>query len=339
MEVAMKRIALLHTLLIALPFFLFGCYSPKVSYHAQDNFEKNYIPFALMASRVTISLPEPAKDGDKAEKKIAAQDIGKTKPVSMADLQNTQALVTATQAKGTLRYLEPYEQELKLSKTDISITYFDGMKVPKTIGVFVEDNTVKVISALGAVGGALAVFATPAQQSIQLPRDKKDLTIVLPIVLDFSNPDDFRTYGKEQCRPIGAPNAEYGYCFTLTEKEGRKTTVTYDKFFNDYENKYTRNVPFSRCVDVTILIKKWNIQQNKVVEGDALATYNSVIADPYHIDWLPLPQKGSITSQGTCDANSTSEKSDNPSAYDMLEEVGKQVDAVWKAWHPKKDEQ
>jgi hypothetical protein len=89
---------------------------------------------------------------------------------------------------------------------------------------------------------------------------------------------------------------------------------------------------------VTILIKKWN-KEKKLAEGDALANYSTVIADPYHIDWLPLPQNGSITSQGICDANSTSEKSNNPSAFDIIEAVGKQVDSIWKAWHPEKTEQ
>jgi hypothetical protein len=149
-------------------------------------------------------------------------------------LQKAKVIVTATQAKGTLRYLESYESAVQLSKTNISITYFDGMDVLKTIGVSVEDNTVKLITALGAVGGAQGtIFAASAQQSI---RPTNEFPIALPIVLDFSYPADFTFYGQEQCKLIGKPNAGYGYCFIVNEKEGRKTAndqnemVTYDFF-------------------------------------------------------------------------------------------------------------
>lgn len=324
--------------LIIVPLFFFGCATPKIRYHAEDDINENYIPFALLASRATITIPDQARDGGPGEKKAAALGVETPQTIKVQDLKKTKIIVTPTQAQNTLRYVEP--QENILSKTNISITYFDTMKVPKTVGVVVEDNTIKLISALGAVGstlGSIMVFMAPKSTDIT----SKDKEINLPIVLDFSNPEDFRIYGKQQCKPIGKPNEKYGYCFMLTEREGRKTTNDnkemniWTTFFEHYKKTFTRHVPFSRCVDVTVTINEWDEINKTAKAGDPLATYNTVIADSYHVDWLPLPQKGSITSQGICDANSTSEKSDNPGAFDLIEAVSKQVDSVWKAWHPK----
>lgn len=307
-----------------------------VRYRAEDDINKNYIPFALLASRATITVPEQPqdKDGGTVEKKVAALGIETPKTIKVTDLTKTKIIITPTQAQKTLRYLEPYEGVL--SKTNISITYFDAMKVPKSVGITVEDNTVKLISAIGTFVGALGgLLAAPPPPGVTIPKE-----ISLPIVLDFSNPEDFTEYGKEQCKPLGEPNKKYCYCFTFTEKEGRKTTndkkemYTYKTFFMDYEDKFTSHIPFSRCVDLKVTIKEWD-EANKVAMGDPLSIYYTYIADPYHVDWLSLPQKGSITLQGVCDANSTSEKSDNPRTFDVIEAVGKQVDSVWKAWHPK----
>ncbi len=325
--------------LIIVPVFSFGCATPKVRYHAEDDINKNYIPFALLASRATIAMPDQVRDGEKGEKKVAALRIETPDSVPVSDLKKAKIIVTPTQAQKTLHYLEPYDRVF--SKTNISITYFEAMKVPKTIGVVVEDNTLKVISALGAVGGTLgSIMASLPPKGVHIT--PKDSEITLPIVLDFSDPEDFSTFykeGKEVCKPIGEPHKGYGYCFKLAEREGRKTTndkkqrYTYETFFADYDKTFTRHIPFSGCVDLTVTIKKLD-EKNKTT-GDPLVTYNTIIADPYYVDWLSLPPKGTITSQSTCGANSTTEKSDNPGAFDAIEAVGKQVDSVWKAWHPK----
>jgi len=341
MEGTMKRFNLIAALIVV-PLIFFGCATPKVRYRAEDDVNKNYIPFALLASRATITLPtvpEQAKDkdGGTVEKTVAALSIEKPQPFKVEELAKTKIIVTPTQAQQTLRYLEPYD--CLLSRTNISITYFDAMKVPKSVGVTVEDNTIKLISALGTFVGALGtVLAAPIPPGVEKPKE-----ISLPIVLDFSNPEDFKTYGQEQCKPIGEPNKKYHYCFTLTEKESRKTTrkmidgkkemYTYETFFMDYEKKFTRHIPFSRCVDLKVTIKEWDESEKRF--KPPLSTYYTYIADPYHVDWLSLPQKGSITLQGVCDANSTSEKSDNAEIFGVIEAVGKQVDSVWKAWHPK----
>jgi hypothetical protein len=336
MEVAMKK-PITVVVSIVVPLFLFGCAAPKVRYHAEDNINKNYIPFALLASRATIVMPDQVKDDEKDEKKVAALRIEAPNTVPVSELKKAKIIVTPAQAQKTLRYLEP--QDDAFSSTNISVTYFEAMKVPKAIGVVVEDNTLKVLSALGAVGTAIATIAAAAVTPFPPELQEK---ITLPIVLDFSDPEDFSTFyreGKEVCKPIGGPNKSYGYCFKLAEREGRKTTndkkerYTYKTFFVENDKSFTRKIPFSGCVDLTIALKKWDRETN-VSLGEPLSIYNSVIADPYYVDWLPLPQKGTITSQSTCGANSTSEKSANPGAFELIEAVGKQVDAVWKAWHP-----
>jgi hypothetical protein len=349
MEVAMKRY-ILAVALIVVPLLFFGCTAtPNVKYRAKDDIKKTYIPVALIASRVTITMPataspanqaspakpaNPAKpegknNGDSVDQKKYATSINITpKPVTITELKEKAVIiVTPTQAEGSLRYLEPQDDLLRT--TSLSITYFDGMKVPKTVGIVVEDRSVKLISAIGVfITAALPIIAAAPERPT--PPD----TISLPILIDFSKPDVFANTESEICKPLDGENAAYYVCYKITPREGRakndkKEMYTYKEFYNAYEDTYTGNLAFSRCADLDAKIVTGTGQTRKDI-----ATFTATIADPYHVDWLPMPLKGQISAQDICGANSSTEKSDNPRAPEVMDELTKQVTAVWKALHP-----
>jgi hypothetical protein len=311
-----------------LSIFVWGCSAvPQVRYREKDDMKENYIPIALLGSRVAITKPEAAgaetgKD-DTPEKRVAALGLTKTSSVSEGELANQRIVVAPAQAKSTIRYIDP--KQGVLHKTNLSITYFDGLKVAKTVGVEVQDETVKLIQALGAVAGAVGTVAL-----VRGPA-KKEGPITLPIVIDLSDPSLFADDHTQACQPLRAPNTDYCFTYELTPKEGRDM-LTSTQFYGLYTEEYTNKLPFSRCVDVTLKIRRSGAQAAK--EAGEIAVFTTTIADPLHVDWLPMPVKGSITMQSVCGADSKTEKSDSPGAFDMVEAVGKQVDAVWKAWHP-----
>jgi hypothetical protein len=340
MEVAMKKFTL-SVVLIAVPLFFFGCAVANVKYRATDDINKSYIPIALMASRVTIAMPdqaipinltkpgEQAKPGGSADQKQDATTINiNPQKVTIKELREKAVIVvTPTQAEGSLRYLEPQDDLFK--STNLSITYFDGLKVPKTVGVVVEDRSVKMISAIGGFVAAVAAMAAPPSGPPQEP------DIYLPILLDFSKPGVFGNNEREICKQLDGKNFTYGVCYKLIPREGReknekKEMYTYTEFFKLYENNFTSNLVFSRCADIEGKIVNWQTK-------DALSVFATTIADPYHVDWLPLPIKGSITAQGVCGANSSTEKSENPGGPEVIEALTKQVNSVWQALHPAKE--
>jgi hypothetical protein len=328
--------------LFAVLLFSFGCAGPNVKYRAEDVMGDNNIPFALMASHVTIAKPTSATQNATAEEKVAAQ-VGVTKEqheVSLDELKNAQLIVTSAQAEGTLRYLHP--EDGWFAKTNLSIEYYTPFKVPKSVGVVVEDRTVKFIQALGTVVTTVGGIVPLAAPRPVAPKEPPKETIWIPIAIDFTNPEAFHNHDEKECTPLEERNNKYCISYKLTPIEGRKTInresknseeYTWKTFYAYYEDTYTPKIPFSRCVDLELTINKYPAPGTG---GAVVATYSTHIADPYHVDWLPLPLKGSITLNPDCDAKTASEKSGNPDAYDIVDAVSKQVGAVWTSLHPSK---
>jgi hypothetical protein len=352
-------------ILVSITIISSGCATPNVKYHKQDDYGDNLIRFALLASHVTIAVQNAIQDNTTGTKKTNAADTkncntAETKGtnfninmqpqlISLNELKKAQIIVTPAEAKYTLRYIEP--ENGWLAKTNISITYFDTLNVPKTIGVKVEDNSLKLISAIGAVIGVVAaVGGTVALDVSPRPQEGK---ITLPFVIDyFSDPtvfkdfNDSENFGQEICKNMEKPNNAYGFCYKITPRKGREHSVVskdgkkemtmpiYTDFLDAYESTYTPKVPFSRCANLIVYIKKW--EAGETAKNDSLATFSTIIADPYHVDWLPLPKNGSITYQGSCDANSSTQTSELPNTFDIIEAAAKQVDSAWKAWNAAK---
>lgn len=141
--------------------------------------KKNLIPFSLQGALVTIA-PKPAPAATKEEKtnqsKAQLDALGLTidpKPVaSIEDLKNgSQAFATQADAANSIYFLEPKDDFL--TKSNISVTYYDGQHRIKAIGTEFQDDRIKVIQALGgAVAAVVPILLAPPTKAPPAPLGK-----------------------------------------------------------------------------------------------------------------------------------------------------------------------
>jgi len=353
----MKKLAIVFaTAAVLLSIFAFGCALPQVKYHSDDpGLDNDYVPFALMGSRVTIGIAKAAGGSDATANTVNSLGITNRTTIDESDLQAKTVIgVTQAQAPSSMHYIEP-EWNL-LYKTHITVTYFKQLKVPQTINTEVEDNTVKLINAAGGLAAAAAPLLMSAKVAEVLPAPAAPTKpIDVPIIIDFSDPTNFDKDGSDTCTPLDGINGgkERGYCYTYTlssiEGAGHKSVsstfaaasgtapakVTAKDFFSHFETTYTDKMPFSSCVNVTLHIRKFTKTAAGALSSDLDpsfdAIFQTVIADPQHVDWLPMPVKGSITLEAACGADSKSDTSTNPDVFAVMDAVSQQVTAVSKA--------
>lgn len=296
--------------------------------------KKNLIAFSLQGALVTIA-PKPSSDTSKESKtnqpeaQLDALGLTKaSKPVaSIEDLKNdSQAFATQADAADSIYFLEPKDDFL--TKSNISVTYYDGQHRIKAVGTEFQDDRIKVIQALGGtIAAVVPIFLAPPKKAPPKPPEEK---LQLPLVLDFTNPNMFTPIARDK----GSPWAKiqdyqtWWYKYKVSYPQGRVFSTS--EFFNSRKD-FTREFPVSACVDLTLQITKADKDPN---EGDKMVEayqYMLRIPDSSIVEPLPFPLKGSITMHTVCGADISTQPSKEANTFEILEAVAKQVEAIWKA--------
>lgn len=315
-----------------------GCSSyPQARYYnakvGADPAKESLIPFALQGCLITIAPKQnekaketQTKDENKKQPENELSALGLT-PAQQGVVQNisqlklvAQVFATQMDASDSLYYLESHDS--LLTKSNISVSYYDGRHTIKTIGTEFQDDRIKVIEAIGGTVTSLMplIFTgfAPSETTENLS---------LPLVLDFTSPKMFRdrtTYSKWD----NIPNyTTWWYRYKISQPEGR-IFATEDYFENQRKGKFTREFPISACVDMNLEIGQGK-DENQAEK--AKETYTLRVPDPLFVEPLPFPVKGSITMHTICGADITTQPSQAINTFAVIEAVSKQVNAIWQA--------
>jgi hypothetical protein len=323
-----------------------GCSSyPQARYYKADSNvdrnDKNLIAFSLQASSVTISKqkkpgPEEKENQTKAQLATLGLTEETTAKCSADGLRDTQAFATQMDGKNSLYFLKP--KDTFLTKSNMSISYFDGYQRIKSIGTDFQDDRIASIQALGGiVASVLAVAAAEPPKEVSQP-----IMLKLPLVLDFTDPAMFT----EQTRDVGSSiatipnNDKCCYKYKISKPQAALPTSDFFKCRSEFWSPstwlgicYTREFPVSACVDLTLEIgtckDKDNKKDEKVwVDNVTPKEYVVRIPDPTFVETLPYPLKGSITTHTVCGADISTQPSKSASTFGLLEAIGKQVQAI-----------
>ena len=322
--------------------FIVGCGSyPQARYYkATPNFdrdEKNLMAFSLQAASVTISKPSPAKKSSQGEMenqtKAQLDALGLTEEIpvgcSASGLKDTQAFATQMDAKDSLYFLKP--KDTFLTKSNMSVTYYDGYHRTKSIGTDFQDDRITIIQAVGGiVASAIGIAA--------LTKGEEPLT--LPLVLDFTDPAMFTSQNRNGSKLAPIPNnAKCCYQYKVSQPLGALPTNDFFKCRREFWSPstwfcYTREYPVSACVDLTLEIgtckDKEHNKDEKIWDGrkETRKEYVVRIPDPTFVETLPFPMKGSITSHTVCGADISTQPSKSASTFELLDAICKQVQAI-----------
>jgi hypothetical protein len=295
--------------------------------------KKNLIPFSLQGALVTIA-PKPALVTTKEEKtnqpKAQLDALGLTGDpklvASIEDLKNvSQAFATQADAADSIYFLEPKDDVL--TKSNISVTYYDGQHRIKAIGTEFQDDRIKVIQALGgAVAAVVPILLAPPTKAPPAPLGEN---LQLPLVFDFTYPIMFTSIIRDKDGPWVkiAGYTTWWYKYKISHAQGRIFAT--EKFFES-RNDFTREFPVSACVDLTLQIAKADKNPDEIKDYAGHYQYTLRIPDPTIVEPLPFPLKGSITSHTVCGADISTQPSNSANTFEILEAVAKQVKAIWE---------
>jgi len=349
-DVMSKSSRLAHGMLVLLLALVVGCSSyPQARYYKAGGVDpkkdanvpgvqgdvKGKISFILQGALVTITKPgqenpqaakaqQPGQANPQAQKpkppEIQQDALGLTNKAqlecSRIEMKDTQAF--ATPANATDSHYILVSEETIFTKSNISVTYYDGTRRIKTIGTELQDDRIKII---GAVGGTIATIVSAAMLADEGKKDRLNL----PYVFDFSDPKKF----KEPRDTFSSWETIPGYnCYSrykVSKPEGNVFKT--EEFFKNQD--FTREFPVSACVDLTLEIGKGAGGAPKAT--DTVMSYTVRVPDPSYVDPVPFPIKGTITTHSVCGADISTQPSQSVSTFETLEAIAKQVENIKKA--------
>ena len=338
-----------HGFLVSLLCVAIGCSSPQARYYKSGSevdrikIEKTegLIAFNLQGALVTIAPKPTSKEAQETKAKqpeTQLDALGLTRDPQkidkMEDLKNTQAFATQADAVDSLFLLEPNDD--LFTKSNMSVTYYDGRHRIKAIGTDFQDDRIKIVQALGGTFAAITPFlaldASPRAGQATLPLE-------LPLVLDFTDPKKFPTAENRDrggdsdwsAREKILDYTPWFYRYKFSKPQGRVFLT--QPFIDSHKQNYTREFPISACVDLTLEIGKSTDTQKW--DGDKVMTYVLRIPDPSYVELLTLPIKGSITTHTVCGADISSQPSKAASTFEILEAIAKQVETIWNTQQKK----
>jgi hypothetical protein len=161
----------------------------------------------------------------------------------------------------------------------------------------------------------------------------------LPLVLDFTDPAMFTSQNRNGSKLAPIPNnAKCCYQYKVSQPLGALPTNDFFKCRWEFWSPstwfcYTREYPVSACVDLTLEIgtckDKENNKDEKIWDGKGTRKeYVVRIPDPTFVETKPFPMKGSITSHTVCGADISTQPSKSASTFELLDAIGKQVQAI-----------
>lgn len=162
------------------------------------------------------------------------------------------------------------------SSTLISINKVDNTDLVASIGVQVENEVVKTVNAFG---GAIVSLIGIAGADVSSPGCiSPDAPITIPLSEGFSKPIKFSANGVADCIQITS--------YPLPPDAIAATSIPQDTDSNYYY--------YSACRDISVTIRDFN---NKFV------TTRLRVADPYFVQRVQFPAKGTITIHSVCGAS------------------------------------
>jgi len=296
------------------------------------------ISFTLQGALVTITKPtqekpqaakskQPKQEKPQAPKseqpEALAEVLGLTNKTqvkcSATDMEDTQAIATQADAANSQYILIP--EKTIFTKSNMSVTYFDGTHRIKTIGTELQDDRIKII---GAIGGAIATIVTVVGAAVAAEPPPKKEELDLPYVFDFTDPNKFKsrdTFSEWEIIPGSNCYSRY-----KVQKPQGNVFTTEDFFKNQ---RFTREFPVSACVDLTLEIGKGNAGAPRAT--DKVMSYTVRVPDPSYVDPVPFPIKGTITTHTVCGADISVQPSQSVNTFETLEAIAKQAENIYKA--------
>lgn len=306
--------------------------NPRVRYiHEPIRDEAGLIKFHLAQTNVTLGLPAPAS-GDAKQTGVA---MGlETLSIKTPEDVLGRLVIRASPAPGPHIYGIVPRDNLWL-KTRLSATYFADTRLLKSAGTVVEDDRVKVISAVAGVARALiglgiGPFTTPPKEG----------QLRVPVVIDVQKAIE---QSKADWLPLPM-NVGWWYRITATQPDkdpGLRDTLPREEFFAKYRNDggaTTHVLPLSACRIGDVHLHHHD-GKPAASDEEGAARFTFVFADSRYVQTRALPPKGTITMHPVCGADTLSEKADTASGWALLEEFVKQVQSVKDAQDKTKKDQ
>jgi hypothetical protein len=324
-------------MLVLLLAVVVGCTSyPQARYYKAGGVDptkkgdvQGKISFTLQGGLVTITKPTqekpPAQEKPQAQSKTPQEALGLTNRTdvecSKSELKSTQAFATQADAANSQYILVP--EKTTFTKSNVSVTYFDGTHRIKTIGTELQDDRIKIIGAIGSAISTIVPLAMAAEEG------RKPSKLELPYVFDFTDPGKFKLRDEfTQWETMPGYNCFYRY--KVSKPQGNVSPA--EDFFKNQD--FTREFPVSACVDLTLEIGKHESTPPSSTPpevGESVMSYTVRVPDPSYVDPVPFPIKGTITTHSVCGADISTQPSQSVSAFETLEAVAKQVESIYKA--------
>jgi hypothetical protein len=227
----------------------------------------------------------------------------------------------------------------------LSVKYFETTDTPhlvQEIGSEVQDDRIKMVSAIGGVAGVARSFTLAGEepgggQPVQPLVEKKDsleVTLTLPVTINAYSARD------GHWRPLPR-NQGWWYKLVLSGTSPDKnlapsappwnSSIQTDAFFKKYaldSGDSTAAFPFSACRRASLHLKHNASAAGPGMDVSDDVTFDLMVADPDYIETLALPPKGKIKMHTVCGADLLTESATVINAWGILEEMMKQVKAV-----------
>ncbi len=214
-----------------------GCPSPTVKYLQDPKEDLDGHPkFKLVDSYILVARAQ--EDPKTGATRVDASNI------TTQSFSDVSATAVPKEDDANLYALIPKSSWMWLVNTNISATYQDNTRMIKQVGVSVDDNRLKAIQAVGAIGSSLMGMLAPP----------KPPTIKVPAVI---NP--YESKGNWEMLPSDR-NWQYKIIFNSPRDKAQDIdAVPASEFFRKYLNdgwfNSTSVVPFSSCRNIVLKIR------------------------------------------------------------------------------------
>jgi len=314
--------ALRTALTILVLFQLGGCLStPEIRYITSPKEDySGLVKFYLSSTSLILSGAVPSasqavgRDGLTTNHQVTfASDV----EIGIRLEDQVKLTLVPREHRGTLYGAVPVSSWLGALRTHLKATYFDTADTShllKSIGSSVQDDRMKIVSAIGAAAGSVP-FIPP------FDNQRKVIILKLPIVLD--------SYIAKKGEWLPLPrNSGWFYKFETSSDLGAAVRTL------DYFTKYseqgssTATFPTAACRRATLHIK-YDIDGRKPdLQADGDGKFGVLFADPDYVDTLQLPEHGSLNFHAICGADVVAERTETHTAWDVIEAVMNQVKTI-----------